>query len=45
MNYAEGDTLETIYNSPEVAAMPVYPVSGSMANVWGVTVVIMSEWE
>ncbi len=42
-NYAEGDTLETIYNSPEVAAMPVYPAAGSTANVWGVTVVKVSE--
>ena len=43
VNYAEGDTLETIYNSPEVAAMPVYPAVGSTANVWGVTVVKVSE--
>ncbi len=43
VNYAEGDTLETIYNSPEVAAMPVYPAAGSTANVWGVTVVKISE--
>ncbi len=43
VNYAEGDTLETIYNSPEVAAMPVYPAAGSTANVWGVTVVKVSE--
>ena len=43
VNYAEGDTLETIYNSPEVAAMPVYPAPGSTANVWGVTVVKISE--
>lgn len=42
VNYAEGDTLETIYNSPEVAAMPVYPAPGSTANVWGVTVVKVS---
>ena len=42
VNYAEGDTLETIYNSPEVAAMPVYPAPGSTANVWGVTVVKIS---
>ena len=43
VNYAEGDTLETIYNSAEVAAMPVYPAVGSTANVWGVTVVKVSE--
>ncbi len=43
VNYAEGGTLETIYNSPEVAAMPVYPAAGSTANVWGVTVVKVSE--
>ena len=43
VNYAEGDTLETIYHSPEVAAMPVYPAAGSVANVWGVTVVKVSE--
>ena len=43
VNYAEGDTLETIYHSPEVAAMPVYPAPGSTANVWGVTVVKISE--
>lgn len=43
VNYAEGDTLETIYNSAEVAAMPVYPAAGSTANVWGVTVVKVSE--
>ncbi len=43
VNYAEGDTLETIYNSQEVAAMPVYPAAGSTANVWGVTVVKVSE--
>lgn len=43
VNYAEGDTLETIYHSPEVVAMPVYPAAGSVANVWGVTVVKVSE--
>ena len=43
VNYAEGDTLETIYNSSEVAAMPVFPAAGSTANVWGVTVVKVSE--
>ena len=43
VNYAEGDTLETIYHSPEAAAMPVYPAAGSVANVWGVTVVKVSE--
>lgn len=43
VNYAEGDTLETIYHSPEVAAMSVYPAAGSVANVWGVTVVKVSE--
>ena len=42
VNYVEGETLETIYNSPEVAAMPVYPAAGSTANVWGVTVVKIS---
>ena len=43
VNYALDDTLETIYHSPEVAAMPVYPAAGSTANVWGVTVVKISE--
>lgn len=43
VNYAQGDTLETIYHSPEVAAMPVYPAAGSTASVWGVTVVKISE--
>ncbi len=43
VNYAQGDTLETIYHSPEVAAMPVYPAAGSTASVWGVTVVKVSE--
>ncbi len=43
VNYAQGDTLETIYHSPEVAAMPVYPAAGSTTNVWGVTVVKISE--
>ncbi len=43
VNYAQDDTLETIYHSPEVAAMPVYPAAGSTANVWGVTVVKISE--
>ena len=43
VNYAEGDTLETIYHSPEVAAMPVYPAPGSTANVWGVTVMKISD--
>ena len=43
VNYAQDDTLENIYHSQEVAAMPVYPAAGSTANVWGVTVVKISE--
>ena len=43
MNYAEDETLHTIMTSNEVAAMTVFPASGSVQNVWGVTVVKVAE--
>ncbi len=33
------DTLETIYNLPELSQMPCYPAVGSAQNIYGVEVI------
>ena len=39
VTFSTGDTESTIVALPEVEAMPVYPASGSIQNIYGVTVV------
>ena len=43
MNYAEDETLHAVMTSDQVSAMAVFPASGSVQNIWGVTVVKVAE--
>ena len=43
VSFSVGDTETTIAALPEVAAMPSYPASGSIQNIYGVLVVKLGE--
>lgn len=43
VSFVTRDTLETIYNLPELSQMPCYPAAGSAQNIYGVEVIKLTE--
>lgn len=43
VSFVTRDTLETIYNLPELSQMPCYPAVGSAQNIYGVEVIKLTE--